>query len=216
MALNIIRHAGILAAALSTAAVVAQPAVAGGQVETNAVNEEDQAARTRVSGEGAMVEVAFDPDAQRLAVRYRVSNDSDAPLGVLDRGDVHSVLSKRLVAGAVAGPRMEGGVDGLTLSHAAEALPDPAPTSPRTPLATKLGPGERLDASFDVDLSLSPASVARVRWCLGVLPFEEAEFRPATSGGDVALWSAPFSVVERQQLLCTPWFDMAAGTFESG
>src|SRR5690606_35970551 len=104
----------------------------------------------------------------------------------------------------------------LTLSHAAQALPDPAPTSPQTPLATKLGPGERLDASFDVDLSLSPASVARVRWCLGVLPFEEAEFRPATSGGDVALWSAPFSVAEREQALRALWFGMAAGTFASG
>ncbi|MGY0652141.1 hypothetical protein ACW7GZ_09785 [Luteimonas sp. A537] len=214
MALNMIQRAGgILAAVLSTAAVIPHPAAAQPQMESEAVNEEERVARTSVSGEGAMLEAAFDPDGQRLAVRYRISNTGDAPLAVFDRGDSHSVLTKRLVAGDVPAPRVEDGEDGLTLSHAAQPLPHPAPTSPPTPLATKLGPGESLDAGFDIDLSLV-ATAARVRWCLGVLPFDEAGFRSATSAGDVAVWSAPFSVVEHQQLLCTPWFDMAAGTFE--
>lgn len=214
MALNMIQSAsGLLAVVLSAAAVVPHPVAAQAQTEPDAVNEEEQVARTRVNGEGAMVEAAFDPDGQRLMVRYRISNTGDAPLAVFDRGDSHAVLTKRLVAGDVPGPRVEGGDGGLTLTHAAQALPDPAPTSPPVPLATKLGAGERLDASFDVDLSLF-ANATRVRWCLGVLPFDEAVLKPATSAGDVAVWSASFSVVEQQQLLCTPWFDMAAGVFE--
>ncbi|WP_132985616.1 hypothetical protein [Luteimonas terricola] len=179
------------------------------------MNEEEQVARISVSGEGAVLEAAFDPDGQRLAVRYRISNSGDVPLVVFDRGDSHAVLTKRLVAGDVPAPRVENGADGLTLSHAAHALPDPAPTVPPMPLATKLGPGERLDAGFELDLSLF-SDAARVRWCLGVMPFDEAVLRPATSAGDVAVWSASFGVVERQQLLCTPWFDVAAGVFEGG
>ena len=214
MALNMIQSAsGLLAAFLSAAAVVPHPVAAQAQAEPQAVDEEEQVARTHVSGDGAMIEAAFDPDGQRLAVRYRVSNIGDAPLAVFDRGDSHAVLTKRLLAGDVPAPRVEGGDEGLTLSHAAHALPDPAPTSPPVPLATKLAAGERLDASFDVDLSLF-ANATRVRWCLGVLPFDESVLKPATSAGDVAVWSAPFSVVDRQQLLCTPWFDMAAGAFE--
>lgn len=215
MASNTIHRAGcVMAAALAAAALVPHPVAAQAQSESAAVNAEDEVARTRVSGDGAAIEAAFDPDGQRLAVRYRVSNTGDVPLAVFDRGDSHAVLTRRLVAGEVPEPRVETGVDGLTLSHAAHALPDPAPTVPPVPLATKLGPGERLDAGFDLDLSLF-ADASRVRWCLGMMPFDEAALKPATSAGEVAVWAASFGVVKRQQLLCTPWFDVARGVFEA-
>lgn len=175
------------------------------------MTDEDQVARTTVEGDGAVLEVAFDPAGSRLAVRYRISNTGSGPLAVFDRGDRHAVLTKRLVAGEVPAPRFEDGAGGLTLSHVARALPDPAPTVPPVPLAAKLAPGAALDDGFAFDLSLGSAS-GRVRWCLGVAPFD-AEFQASESAGEVAVWTAPFEAAEAQQRLCTPWFDVAAGAF---
>jgi hypothetical protein len=209
------RPCAALATVLSTAMLASHPVEARMQQEPASVSEEDQVARATVAADGATLEVAFDPAGQRLAVRYRISNTGDVPLAVFDRGDRHAVLTRKLVAGEVAAPRFEEGADGLTLSHAARALPSPAPTLPPVPLATKLAPGTSLDAAFAFDLSLA-GEAARVRWCLGVARFDDATFEPDGSAGEVGLWTAPFEMAETQQLLCTPWFDMAAGTFATG
>lgn len=204
----------LLATALSAALLLAHP-VSQAQEDTTPMHEEDRPVRTAVDGEGARLEVAFDPDGDRLAVRYRISNTGDQPLAVFDRGDRHAVLTGKLDSGKVPAPRFEQGTGGLTLSHAARALPSPAPTVPPVPLATKLAPGASLDDAFEFDLSLAEAG-SRVRWCLGVAPFDEAAFEVSESAGEVAVWTASFEVVDRQQLLCTGWFDPAAGAFEAG
>lgn len=207
-------HAGAALALLSAALLAPHAVGAQAPVESAQMHEEDQVARTRVDGDGVGLEVAFDPDGARLAVRYRVSNTGTGPIAVFDRGDRHAVLSKRLVAGEVPAPRFERGPDGLTLSHLARGLPRPTPTLPPVPLATKLEPGTAIDGAFAFDLSLGGSDAGRVRWCLGVAPFDAALFDASESAGEVAVWTAPFEMAETQQQLCTPWFDVAKGAFD--
>lgn len=176
------------------------------------MTDEDRIARTSVTGEGATLEVAFDPEGTQLAVRYRVGNTGDAPLAVFDRGDRHAVMTKRIAAGEVPDPHFDANGEALTLTHAARPLPQPSPTVPPVPLAARLDAGQQFDGAFSFDLSLA-AEARRVRWCLGVLPFDEEGFREAASAGEVPVWSAPFSAAETQQMLCTPWFDIAEGSF---
>ncbi|MGY1530272.1 hypothetical protein [Luteimonas sp. A649] len=203
------------ALALLSAALLAPHAVgAQANTESTQMHEEDRVARTSVDGEGARLEVAFDPDGDALAVRYRISNTGQAPMAVFDRGDRHAVLAKTLVAGEVPVPRFEEAEGGLVLSHGARPLPSPAPTVPPVPLASRLASGAALDGAFAFDLSLA-GKVDRVRWCLGVAAFDDALFETSESMGDVAVWTAPFEMAEAQQLLCTPWFDVAAGVFET-
>ena len=203
------------ALALLSAALLA-PHAGGAQSNTESTQmyDEDRVARTSVEGKGARLEVAFDPDGDALAVRYRISNTGPAPLAVFDRGDRHAVLTKTLVAGDVPAPRFEEADGGLVLSHAARALHIPSPTVPPVPLASRLAAGAALDGGFSFDLSLA-GQAGRVRWCLGVAPFDAERFEASESVGDVAVWTAPFEMADAQQLLCTPWFDMAAGVFEA-
>lgn len=207
-------RAGAALALLSAALLVPHAVGAQANTESTQMHEEDRVARTSVDGEGARLEVAFDPDGDALAVRYRISNTGDASLAVFDRGDRHAVLTKKLVAGEVPAPRFEDAEGGLVLSHAARALPRPSPTLPPVPLASRLAPGEALDGAFAFDLSLG-SDASRVRWCLGVVAFDDGLFETSESAGEVAVWTAPFEMAEAQQLLCTPWFDVAAGAFEA-
>ena len=56
--------------ALLSAALLAPHAVeAQATTESTRMHEEDQVARTTVEGDGARLEVAFDPDGSALAVR---------------------------------------------------------------------------------------------------------------------------------------------------
>lgn len=194
------------------ALLVPLAADAGARPESMQMHDEDRVARTTIEGEGARLEVAFDPDGDALAVRYRISNTGAAPLAVFDRGDRHAVLTKKLAAGDVGQVRFEASADGLELSHVARTLPDPAPTLPPVPLAARLAAGEALDGAFAFDLSLADQA-ARVRWCLGVAVFDPARFDASASDGDVPVWTAAFEVADTQQRLCTPWFDVATGTF---
>ena len=178
------------------------------------MHEEDRVARTTVEGQGARLEVAFDPDGDALAVRYRISNTGPEPLAVFDRGDRHAVLTRKLVAGEVGLPRFVESDDGLVLSHEARPLPDPAPTVPPVPLAARLDAGQAMDGAFAFDLSLAGRG-ARVRWCLGVAAFDAERFETSESAGDVPVWTAPFDIVDTQQRLCTPWFDVSSGTFQA-
>lgn len=173
-------------------------------------------ARTVVEGEGAKLEAAFDLDdaKQRLSLHYRIENTGDAPLAVFDRGNAHAVLTKRQKAGAVGAPLIKQDGGDVTLRHVAMPLPKPAPTVPPTPLAVKLDAGASLDGTFDFNLSLADAP-KRVRWCVGVAPFTEDGFTASKQGGEVQVWSASFAVIESQQTLCTPWYDLAGGAFEA-
>jgi len=148
-----------------------------------------------------------------LRVRYRVHNTGGEDLAVFDRGNRHAVLTKRQQAGEVGEPGFhEDGDGGLVLSHVARPLPRPAPTLPPTPLAARLAPGQALEGDF----SFSPLvgdQPRRLRWCLGVAPFNETQFRSPEQAGGVEVWQASFDLAESQQTLCTPWFEVAAGAF---
>lgn len=170
---------------------------------------------TAVAGPLAGLEAAFDYSASQrvLKVQYQVDNTSGEPLAVFDRGDRHAVQTRQHAAGEVPSPFFavdeEGGV---TLSHEALPLPTPAPTSPPTPLAAKLAPGESVKGEFSFTL---PASIAgdRLRWCVGVAPFNGSDFNSGEQVAGVDLWRASFAVVDTQQRLCTPWFDLSRGVF---
>lgn len=174
-----------------------------------------QPVATVVEGDQVKLEAAFahDVDARRIEVRYRLENTGAAPLAVFDRGDRHAVMSRRLRPGAVPAPLFEQDGDALTLRHAALALRTPSPTVPPTPLAAKLAPGAQLEGRFAFDLALAASPPRRARWCLGTAPFDDADFSQPEAVDGLELWRASFAVVPRQRLLCTPWFDLAAGRF---
>lgn len=209
-----IRFPSRLALAVALSATVPFAHAATPQAESAAMHEEDVPARTSVEGEGAMLELAFDPNAggDRLAVRYRITNTGDAALAVFDRGNRQAVLAKRQNAGDVPAPMFDTDGGDVTLSHVAMPLPTPSPTVPPVPLAARLVPGEAHDGAFEFDLALAGAP-SRVRWCLGVAPFDEAASLAAESTNKVAVWTVSFEIVERQQRLCSPWYDIAGGVF---
>lgn len=168
----------------------------------------------KVQGHGVALEAEFAYAASKrvLTVAYRLHNQGDTPLAVFDRGDRHAVATGRQTAGAIAAPawRTEGG--DVSLSHAAAPLPNPAPVSPPTPLAVRVAAGAQTAGRFGFALPGLDAP-KRLRWCLGVAAFEDRDFTAPESAGGVEVWRASFAVVERQQLLCTPWFDVAANGF---
>ncbi len=173
-------------------------------------------ATTTVPGSLADMTATFDYSSagQSVQVTYRVQNQGSEPLVVFDRGDRHAVLTRQLVAGAVPPPLFSvDGSGGLTLSHEALPLPHPTPTSPPTPLASRLAPGTTVDGRFSFTL---PASVdaTRIRWCVGIAPFNERDFSASENTAGVDLWRASFAVVDDQTRICTPWFDMARGAFD--
>lgn len=208
------RHRLPLLTALSAAMLFAHAGAQPPSGESAAMPSSEQA-RTVVEGEGARLEAAFgfDAEKQRLSVRYRIANTSDAPLAVFDRGNAHAVLTKRQTAGAVGAPLLKQDGGDATLSHIALPLPTPAPTVPPTPLAAKLEAGAQLEGAFEFNLSLADAT-KRVRWCLGVTTFGEGDFGRTGRESDMPVWTATAAAVARQRTLCTPWFDLAAKSFE--
>ncbi|NZA25856.1 hypothetical protein H0E84_05625 [Luteimonas sp. SJ-92] len=171
---------------------------------------------TTVEGDGARLEAdfAYDPRQRALRVRYRLHNTGGEELAVFDRGNRHAVLSGRQQGGAVGDPAFrEDGAD-VTLSHIALPLPSPSPTVPPMPLAARLPAGAELEGEFAfAPPTAEPAR--RMRWCLGVARFEESELTAPENVDGVEVWQASFAFAERQQLLCTPWFDVVAGAFEA-
>lgn len=199
-------------AALSIAIAFAHAASAQ-TPEESAPMSQAEPARTVVEGEGARLEVAFDPAAQEgFSVRYRVTNTGDVALAVFDRGNRHAVLTKKLSTGTVPPPLLKQDNGDVTLSHIALPLPSPAPTVPPTPLVAKVAPGAIVEGSFVFDLS-SVRAPKRLRWCLGTAPFTEADFDSREQVEGVEVWRGSFAVVDRQQTLCTAWYDIADKTF---
>lgn len=169
-----------------------------------------------VEGLGSRLEVRFDytPATDALAVGYRLHNVGEAPLMVFDRGNRHAVMAGRLAQGEVPAPLFSVQGGDVALSHRALPLSLPAPTVPPLPLAARVEPGDALQGGFEY-ASLTVESPKRLRWCLGVAPFVAEDFRKLEPGtaGTQEVWQASFAVVERQQLLCTPWYEVAAGAF---
>ncbi len=149
--------------------------------------------------------------ARDLQVRYRVENRGREPVMVFDRGDSVAVATHRLPLGGVPAPATEQRDGTLTLSHRALALPKRAPTVPPVPLAVRVDAGGRADGTFRTGV---PSEVTRVRYCVGVAPFAEADFSAPQSAAGGSIWRASFALAERQRMLCTPWFDLARGAFE--
>lgn len=171
--------------------------------------------RTHVDAEGVALEVVFARGGEGVRVNYRIRNTGTVPLVVFDRGDRHAVLTRRQASGAVGVPSLrEYAGTRATLSHVARPLPKPAPTVPPTPLVRRVEPGGSVDATFGFSNWLA-ATPAQVQWCVGIGIADDARlFSPDDSGG-VHVWQADFGYADDQQVLCTPWFDMARGTFES-
>lgn len=173
-------------------------------------------AKTTIQGpNGVRIEVELDYRAASRVARidYRLHNPATAPpLAVFDRGDLHQVRTGRQKLGAIGQPGFVEQSGDVEILHAAMPLPDPAPTSPPTPLAVKVAPGATLAGAFQTQV-WSEAEPKRLRWCVGVMPFEASFFDAPTKTADGEVSSAPFSAADAQQMLCTPWFDVAKGAF---
>lgn len=156
----------------------------------------------------------YAPDSRIIAVRYRLRNGGDAPLAVFDRGDQHAIGIGRQKAGDVGIPRqIEQGED-VELVLAAAPLPEPAPTSPPTPVAIEIAPGAELFGEFQFALK-GLVVPKRLRWCVGVMRVGDAYMDSPHEAKQGRLWRASFAVVEKQQMLCTPWYDVATAQFEA-
>jgi len=159
--------------------------------------------------------VAFDVRPGRLVadVRYVLRNAGRESLIVFDRGTVHDVSTEAMALGGVGVPTQEISGEDVTLVHAAMPLPEPSPTSPPTPLGIELAPGAALAARFQVMLQ-GPSLPKRLRWCVGMMPIDESLLSSPQQTKDGRIWMASFSSAERQERLCTPWYDVAGARFE--
>ncbi len=160
--------------------------------------------------------VAFDlPPGQLVVdVRYVLRNDGRESLIVFDRGTVHDISIGRQALGGVGVPRQELSGEDVTLVHAAVPLRQPSPTSPPTPLGIELAPGATLAGRFQVMLN-GPSLPKRLRWCVGVMPMDDSLLNSPQQTKDGKMWTASFAAVERQERVCTPWYDVAGATFQS-
>lgn len=185
-------------------------------ITSSATAEHPLPEEARVRGAfGTDLLVAIDATVSRLVVnvRYVLRNDSTAALAVFDRGNVHDISIGRQVLGGVGVPRQELSGDDLTLVHAAIPLPKPSPTSPPTPLAIELPPGAAMAARFQTVIQAA-SMPKRLRWCLGVLPTSEAQLISPQDTKEGRIWIASLVAAERQQRICTPWYDVAQGAFK--
>ncbi len=179
-------------------------------------NSTDSLPEARVKGSfDTQLLVAFDvPPGQLVAdVRYVLRNDGPELLIVFDRGTVHDISIGRQALGEIGVPRQEVSGEDVTLVHAAVPLPEPSPTSPPSPLGIELAPGASLAGRFQVMLR-GPSLPKRLRWCVGVMRVGDAYMESPLQTKAGKLWSASFAVVEKQQRICTSWYDVESGRFE--
>ena len=172
---------------------------------------------TTVQGElDTELHAAFDyaPDSRIIAVRYRLHNAGDTALAVFDRGDQHAIGIGRQKAGDVGIPRQVEDGEDVQLIHAAAPLPDIEPTSPPTPVAIEIAPGAELSGEFRFALK-GLVVPKRLRWCVGVMRVGDAYMDSPHETTQGRLWRASFAVVDKQKMLCTPWYDVAAARFEA-
>jgi len=159
---------------------------------------------TRVVAPSATLEATFERARQgSLRVSYSLRNTGAQPLMIPDRGVAVGGKLPALAGGESAAPMLKVEDGAATLTHAVVALPKPAPTVPRIPLAARIEARASHEAAFTVDL---PTDVKRVRYCVAVAPFSEDAFT-AVEGAN-GIWRAAFGVAETQALVCTSWFDL--------
>ena len=171
-------------------------------------------ARTTVRGRAATVEVemGFDAATGTVDVRYRLhNNDKTKALAVFDRGNSHEVSIGRQTLGAIAAPTWKGMGEEVELFHVAAPLPNPAPISPPSPLALEVAAGGELRGAFK--FALLSGAPKRLRWCLGVLPWQASYFDSPSASDAGKIWRASFAVANEQETLCTPWYDVAKAAF---
>lgn len=168
-------------------------------------------ATTQDDGLRLNAQFGFDAGKRLLRLRYLLHNGSRQAVALFDRGNSLAVAQGRLKAGSAAAPTSEPGKDGLVLHHRIVPLRKPAPTVPPIPLAARLAPGAELGG----DVLVEVGEATRLRYCLGVAPFEPALFSSREAIDGVELWRASFDAVGKQKTLCTPWFDTARLDFET-
>ena len=156
------------------------------------------------------VSLAYDATQHSLRVACSIRNKTDAALMVLDRGMRTGSKGGDVPTKESPPPLIKREGADVTLTHAALALPKPAPTVPRMTLAARVEPGAEHASQFNVDV---PADAKRVRYCVGVAPFAEDAF--TAEAADATTWRASFRIAESQTLLCTPWLDLSTSKFDS-
>ncbi|ROU04608.1 hypothetical protein [Lysobacter enzymogenes] len=172
-------------------------------------------ARTTVRGQAATIEVEMGYDAGRrsVEVRYRLrNNDKTQALAVFDRGNRHEVSIGRQPLGAIAAPTWKGMGEEVELFHIAAPLPNPRPISLPSPLALELAAGAEMSGAFKFGL-VGAVAPKRLRWCLGVLPWQAPYFDSPTATDAGQIWRASFAAANEQERLCTPWYDVAKAVF---
>jgi len=196
---------------LATLLVPASGAAATASQPPNAAMRDDTIPAVTVE-QGRLslhVEFMFDAGHHSLRIRYLLNNRGKAAVAMFDRGDSVALAQGKLKAGVVAALAHESSDDGLSLNHRALPLGNPAPAVPPLPLAARVVAGGQLGG----DVLGDTEDAARVRYCLGVAPFDTTLFSAPQPVDGVDLWRASFKVVETQHLLCTPWFDLGKRTF---
>ena len=161
-----------------------------------------------------LAEFDYAPASRIIEVRYRLRNASQSSaLAVFDRGDLHAIDIGRQKFGEVGVPKMIENGEDIELVHAVAPLPSPSPTAPPTPIAIQVEPGAELTGHFKFALK-GITIPKRLRWCLGVMPFDAAFMDSPTASADGQIWRASFAVVDHQRMVCTQWYDVATAAFE--
>ncbi len=164
---------------------------------------------------GLELSARFDyaPASRIVAVRYTLRNSGDTALAVFDRGDANSLAAELHKLGAVGIPRMRVEGEDVTLEYAVEALPtDIDITSPPTPVALELAPGASVDSAFEFLLQ-GDVAPKRLRLCVSAMRVGDAYMESPVKTPAGKLWSASFGVVEKQQRVCSQWYDVASSAF---
>ena len=153
-------------------------------------------------------------DSRIIEVHYRLRNNGATALAVFDRGDQHAIGTGSQTIGDVGIPKQIANGEDFELIHAALPLPEPEPTSPPTPVAIEIAPGAELSAHFRFALK-GVIAPKRLRWCVGAMHVGDAYMDSPQDIKESRMWRASFAVVEKQKMLCTPWYDVATGRFET-
>lgn len=159
-----------------------------------------------------VAEIDYSQNTRMVDVRYRVRNASTtSALAVFDRADMFTVKLNQQALGDVAVPHQTADGDDVTLWHVVPPE-DPMTESVPTPTAMRLAPGATLSGQFTFGL-LGTVMPKRMRWCVAVTRFDEGLFGSPVALDAGELWLASSAVIERQRLLCTPWYDVARAGF---
>ncbi|MGO1072506.1 hypothetical protein [Lysobacter sp. CA199] len=154
----------------------------------------------------------YDAGARTLLVRYRLRNGSaKRSLAVFDRGVYSDRAGAVFAPGAVGTARVQVEGDGVSLIHS----PD-TPASAHDPLASaalavEVNAGAELADQFVH--RFSDTAPKRLRWCVGVMAFDQAAFGHPVKTEHGTVWTATVDTASARKLLCTPWYDVAAGRF---